>query len=153
MLKSRNCLPCTQCCTGTLSVRIEEQSVGYGNPCKYCKDGCSIHDNQPETICSSFECMWLTHPELPDDMRPDLSGVIMLENKYFWMNRPVDMAMPTGIEIPPRTLRFIQHYSDEENRPLLYCERAGEQRKMYAYGSQEFQEDIGNMVKKGFRFI
>ena len=150
---TRECGQCTECCIGALSVTIEGIPVTKDNPCKYCDNGCTVHDAQPEKVCSEFHCGWIMDEQLPDDMRPDLSGAIMLQAKYFWMSRPVDMAVPTGIEIPSRTLRFIQHYSKNENRPLIYCKRDGEGRLIYPYGPSEFQDDIEVMVNKGHQFI
>jgi len=149
----RSCLPCTACCSGALAVTIEGKDITPGNPCKYCDNGCTVHDKQPEKVCREFKCGWLTDPQLPEEMRPDLSGVIILQGKYHWMSRPVDMAAPVGTEIPPRTLKFIQYYADQENRPLLYCKRIGNiGRDIYPYGPDAFQNDISDMVKSGHEF-
>ena len=103
-------------------------------------------------MCSEFKCGWLTNPQLPDDMRPDLSGAIILPAKYYWLSRPVDMAVPTGVEIPARTLKFIQYYADQEVRPLIYSKRVDEGRDIFPYGPESFQDDIEKLYKSGHQF-
>jgi hypothetical protein len=72
------CGECTACCSGTLSTTIFEHKVNVENPCPFvCKSGCSIYEKRPDDPCKSFKCGWLIHPNIPDYMRPDKSGIIL----------------------------------------------------------------------------
>jgi len=72
------CGECIACCDGTLNATIFEHKISKGNPCPFvCKSGCTIYEKRPEIPCKSFKCGWLIHPNIPDYMRPDKSGVIL----------------------------------------------------------------------------
>lgn len=46
--------------------------------CPHCQVGvgCSIYGAKPNS-CSEFSCLWLLTPWLPEDARPDRTGVVM----------------------------------------------------------------------------
>lgn len=41
--------------------------------------GCAIYHDRPP-VCRRFECAWLSAPNLPDELRPDRSGVLFSVN-------------------------------------------------------------------------
>jgi hypothetical protein len=52
-----------------------------GIPCHHRTDaGCAVHDQRPQS-CRNFECFWLLDDSFPDDMRPDLCGVVVSFNE------------------------------------------------------------------------
>lgn len=63
----RTCGECTLCC----KIPAIEGLKATNTWCKHvCAGGCSIYPERPK-VCREFECWWLTHPEMPDNMRPD----------------------------------------------------------------------------------
>lgn len=76
----RTCGNCRLCCF------IFELSDGFwtgGKPrrkwCEHsCAKGCAVHDQPRPSVCENFKCDWLTHPELPENWRPDRIGIILV---------------------------------------------------------------------------
>jgi hypothetical protein len=77
----RSCDGCTACCTGALEVKVFDQLVGKNNPCSYmCDTGCSINDDPKRPkACAQYQCFWTLNSDVPDWMKPSLSGVILDE--------------------------------------------------------------------------
>ena len=94
-----------------------------GNPCQHCtSQGCAIYATRPADPCASFHCGWLKKPDLlPDDMRPDLSGAIVMFNQK-WNDWLVIKAIPWGTEIPTATLERLKALASEQRTPLLFYE-------------------------------
>lgn len=94
LVPGRDCGGCVECCRA-IPLNLPELAKPTGTLCAYCVDGagCSVHQIRPQT-CRTWFCLWRV-VELPDDWRPDLSGVIV---------------RPDGIE---------------EGRITLHVERAG----------------------------
>jgi len=59
---------------------------------------------------------------LPDWMRPDLCGAIVLLSMP-WNGQLVIYAVPVGAAIPDRTLEWLKQYAQKYTRPLIFCER------------------------------
>jgi hypothetical protein len=72
---TRGCGPCTLCCK---VMAINELEKPAGAWCGHCAkgSGCAIYDARP-TSCRTFSCAWLNHPELPHNLRPDLTRVVL----------------------------------------------------------------------------
>jgi len=72
------CGPCTMCCS---ALEIAELKKPAGPLCADCHlaGGCAIYPNRPQ-VCRDFECEWLTRRDLPRGLRPDLAGVILMED-------------------------------------------------------------------------
>lgn len=124
-----------------------------GKPCKHCTgSGCAIYEDRPEVPCRTFNCAWLDNvAEFPEDMRPDVSGVIVMSGRP-WREWDVLRAVPVGAEIPPQTLERLRIYAQEKGVPLVFYDREvinerftgnGRQR---AYGSEEFAQAVKNHV-------
>ena len=81
----RECGECTACCDGWLSGHAHGYNFYPGRPCHFkgakC---CTIYKDRPENPCKSFECVWLSKSlvELPQWMRPDLIGSIVLAHEW-----------------------------------------------------------------------
>ena len=87
MTKPRVCGNCTACCT---VLNISELNKPAHTPCpSLCTvgHGCSLYgqperDDEPHTICRTYECLWLSNPRpdlemlRPED-RPDITGVLL----------------------------------------------------------------------------
>ena len=147
----RECGNCTACCEGW--VPDKSLNMYAGNPCKHCESsGCAIYEDRPEVPCRTFRCVWLDNvAEFPEDMRPDVSGVIVLGGRP-WKEWDVLRAVPVGAEIPPQTLERLRIYTQQKDIPLVFYDREmkdgsftgnGRQR---AYGSEKFAEAVRNHV-------
>ncbi len=143
----RRCGDCVACCDGSLRIKVFEHEVRPGRPCPFCSGrGCSIYERRPHDPCQQFVCGWLvpTSP-LPDWMRPDKAGLVLLPANFAWRGFPVDVAVPTGGGPRPKALNWLQDFSRRRQRPLLY--QLGEE--WYAFGPAEFQREIKRRIELG----
>lgn len=123
IMSDRKCGQCTACCEGWLSSEINGVKMMPGTPCSHCTDsGCGIYEHRPVKPCVEFICGWLQDGSpLPEHMRPDQSGVIVLLNRD-WMGKNVIRAVHTGRAIPEETLEWLKAYAREQVKPLLLLE-------------------------------
>lgn len=88
-------------------------------------------------------------------MKPSNGKVIIIFNKLVWNGIPVDLAVPVGKKIPPRSLNWLKQFSQKQMRPLIYTEQIvvnGEfqkQQQILAYGPPAFQQDMAQWQKEG----
>ena len=87
LVSGRECGECTACCvhlridTAELQKRADVACVNLV-PAK----GCAIHEARPQ-ICRDWFCGWRMFDYLPEDMRPDKSGIIVrVEGGGFVLN-------------------------------------------------------------------
>lgn len=79
ILPDRSCGDCTACCT-ELTVDTPEFAKPAGTPCIHLSgQGCGIHAVRPR-ICRTWFCAWRRVASLPDDARPDRSGLLVSLN-------------------------------------------------------------------------
>lgn len=78
----RACGGCTRCCE---VVPVKEIGLKPFTRCPKLRDwtsthgpGCSIYADRPYS-CRGWSCLWLKSAQLPDEMRPDRSGVVVDE--------------------------------------------------------------------------
>src|SRR3569833_1733688 len=71
----RDCGPCTLCCKVMAVDEIEKVAGAW---CAHCAKGagCAIYETRPQS-CRAFSCAWLRHPQLPRNLRPDLTRVVL----------------------------------------------------------------------------
>ncbi len=97
---SRDCGPCTICCQ---FFAVPETGKPVNQWCGHCSDkGCGIHANRPQS-CRNFRCFWLMDESFPEDLRPDLCGVVVSWNEdhdsvviHLDPDRPDALALPPG---------------------------------------------------------
>ena len=88
---ARECGDCQACCEGWLTATILDQELGPGTGCRHrCAQGCGIYASRPDNPCRVFRCGWLRgDANLPADLRPDLSGVIVISDRpwqgWLWL--------------------------------------------------------------------
>jgi len=94
-----------------------------------------------------FQCGWLEEGgPLPEEMRPDRSGVIVLLHRT-WRSWKVVYAIPAGTSVPADSLEWLRAYSQSVGRPLIFHERLVSEgeftgvRKL-AYGSAAFADAV-----------
>ncbi len=79
VLGNRDCGDCAACCT-VLTVNSPDFKKPAGIPCaKLGARGCSIHDVRPH-ICRTWFCVWRRVAQLPEEARPDRSGLLVSVN-------------------------------------------------------------------------
>lgn len=74
----RVCGTCTECCGGALALNVYGQEVSPGTPCRFMVKcgGCSIYEDRPVEPCSTYKCLWLSNEDVPDWLKPEVSGAI-----------------------------------------------------------------------------
>jgi hypothetical protein len=74
---NRECGSCSVCC---VSLRIEDDELqkAADTPCLHIEEcgGCSIYAQRPQ-VCRTWYCGWRIFPGLPNELRPDLSGLLI----------------------------------------------------------------------------
>jgi len=79
VLADRSCGDCTACCT-VLTVDTPDFKKTAGRPCVHLAGrGCAIHAVRPH-ICRTWFCAWRRIARLPDEARPDRSGLLVSLN-------------------------------------------------------------------------
>lgn len=154
---ARSCQPCTACCDGWLQIHVSGLKVHPGKPCPHSTgSGCRIYAERPVDPCVNFVCGWkMEGSAMPDWMQPHNAKVIFLPNQTMWRNFPVDVAVPVGKRIPPRALNWLQQFSRDNNRMLLYSEQIAEQgtftnrQRVAAYGPPDFQREMAERFADG----
>jgi uncharacterized protein len=71
----RECGSCTACCE---LLEVIELNKPRGVLCQHCTSGkgCAIYARRPD-VCRDYECGWLAHHDIPDELRPDRCGFIL----------------------------------------------------------------------------
>ncbi|MFN4263695.1 MAG: hypothetical protein ACK4IT_08845 [Thioalkalivibrionaceae bacterium] len=142
------------------------QVLAPGHGCRHCSPrGCAAYADRPVDPCRVFECGWLdpTSP-LPEDMRPDRSGVIVLYERDHWCGLPVDVAIPVGRRIPNKSLDLLKRQAEHYRRPLLFGENATNRLPLrerlatralsvhldyFAWGPAGFQQEYAHRIREG----
>ena len=124
VINQRNCQPCTACCEGWLDIQTFEVQAHLGKACNYCSNqGCEIYATRPLDPCQSFHCAWrIEGTLLPANMRPDLSGAIVIMNQLQWQGEDVIVAVATGTRIPARTFHWLCSLAKLTDRSLVMVE-------------------------------
>jgi hypothetical protein len=79
VLAGRDCGECTACCI-VLTVDTPDFRKPAGTPCVHLgSSGCGIHAVRPR-ICRTWFCAWRRVAAMPDDARPDRSGLLVSLN-------------------------------------------------------------------------
>jgi hypothetical protein len=138
---------------------IDGVDVYPGSPCPHSTgEGCDNYANRPRDPCDNFNCGWIVPDSpLPDWMKPNEGRVIVILNKLAWNGVPVDLAVPVGRSIPPRSLQWLQQFSEKQRRPLIYTEQIVEankfqkQQQLFAHGPPEFQQEIMRCQQAGIK--
>lgn len=158
----RDCQPCTACCDGWVRINVFDQPVLPGKPCPHSAGpltrhgggGCKIYAERPVDPCVNFKCGWVSHAShLPEWMKPHSANVIVLDGWTSWRTFPVDLALPVGMRIPHKSLKWLQEYSNTSFRPLIYTEQevdrlgrfTGKQ-KVHGFGPPTFQQEMAALI-------
>jgi len=77
----RSCDGCTKCCEGWLSGEAYGYKFSPGLKCAFLNKGCSIYPNHPVDPCKLFECQWKSNRSLPEWLKPDKVGAIIMKRQ------------------------------------------------------------------------
>lgn len=78
-MKTRSCNGCTKCCEGWLSANIKGHDMYPGKPCYFVEIGigCKEYEDRPKDPCISYNCMWVSNIDVPEEFSPINTGVII----------------------------------------------------------------------------
>ena len=152
----RNCQPCTACCDGWVRINVHGLDAYPGHPCIHSTGkGCDDYNNRPQNPCINFQCGWVINKSpLPEWFKPSEARVIVIFNKIQWQGFPVDLAIPVGKKIPPRSLNWLKNFAKKNGRPFIYTEQQSQiefqkQQKVFGYGPPDFQQQVAQWEKSG----
>lgn len=83
VIPARTCGTCTKCCEGAVHGSVFGHVFFKGSPCRYCVvgSGCSVYEDRPDDPCRTFNCAWITDDSIPEWMKPNISGAIVVVKK------------------------------------------------------------------------
>jgi len=94
-------------------------------------------------------CGWIAERSpLPDWMRPDKAGVILLARYFEWSHLPVDVGVPAERGISDEAITWLKNFSFGRKRLLLYQIDA----EWFALGPPAFQQDMARRMSSGEQF-
>lgn len=145
---ARHCDSCTLCCSGVLRLEVEGNAIHPGHACRHCrKSGCGIYKTRP-AVCRHFVCGWLQNADqIPHELRPDLSGVVLLSAYLRWRGKPVDVAVAASQGAHPDALLWLKNFSRMHQRPLIYQTQVDG--IWYGFGSTTFRADLTRFLEHG----
>jgi hypothetical protein len=125
-----------------------------GCACRHLAEGrCSIYPERPEIPCRNFDCGWkLRESPLPDDMRPDQCGAIVILGQDFRRWTTI-RAVPVGWQIPDNTLRRIKGFAMARKMALIYHQHEHNgnvltQTHQVAFGPPDFMAAFREAMQK-----
>ena len=129
-MEFRECGECDLCCRW-LSHDVYGQLVSPNNPCRFIKNGCSIHKNRPAQ-CKRYFCMW-AQGVLPEWMYPkDIGAMVSVKN---WPQGQWFEVVECGVEVIDEVVMELQKFKT----PIVLKDKI--------IGSSEFKEFYKNYVK------
>jgi uncharacterized cysteine cluster protein YcgN (CxxCxxCC family) len=132
--EQRSCGTCTKCCEGHLVGEVRGIPFHLGKPCHFLKIdvGCSIYEDRPEKPCKSFKCMWLTEPNLPEWLKPNLINAMFVPSEV--EGHKYIFAIEAGEKMEERTISWAKSYMSSNNLNFAWQHDG----KWNAMGSVEF---------------
>ena len=105
MEQTRECGECDLCCKW-LFHDVYGQQVSPKNPCRFIKNGCSIHPNRPAQ-CKRYFCMW-AQGVLPEWMYPkDIGVMVSVKN---WPHGQWLEVVECGVEMTDKVINALLEF-------------------------------------------
>tara|TARA_Y100000310_G_scaffold330460_1_gene402131 strand:+ start:2202 stop:2576 length:375 start_codon:yes stop_codon:yes gene_type:complete len=90
----RTCGDCSECCRAFPLDQTDTGISPSGVFCKWCtQPGCSLYTTEQfPTGCRDFFCGWIQNENIPENLKPNLTGVILqvldnnLNTSKFWID-------------------------------------------------------------------
>lgn len=106
LASGRSCGSCTVCCR-VLEIKALDKPAGI--LCGHnTGSACGIYDERPEA-CARWHCLWRKIGALPDELRPDRSGVV-----FSLESRPPVADAPNGACIVGRAVNGVHAFDQWE---------------------------------------
>lgn len=116
---NRSCGECTVCCEGFLEGEVRGHKFMQDTHCYFLEEKkCTIYNERPEDPCRKYNCFWKINYEIPDDMRPDISKVVMTTRNISGINYL--QVTEVNKKIDSLILANIIQYADNNNINLEY---------------------------------
>jgi len=110
----RPCDGCTKCCEGWLTGEAYGYDFSPGKKCIFLNKGCTIYPVRPDDPCKVFRCQWKINRSLPEWLKPDVSGVIVVKKtieEFQYLH-----CVPTGVRVSDQVHTWAENYSMEHER-------------------------------------
>jgi hypothetical protein len=98
-------------------------------------------------------CSWVVDGSpLPDWMRPDQSGAIVLLSME-WEGEKVISVVPVGQAVPEKTLDWLKGYAQKHARPMVFYERTRDGNgaftglKRLGFGPPAFRDKVARLME------
>jgi len=133
----KNCDGCVACCNGTLQGKIFDFHVYRGSPCKHvCFESktCKIYEDRPDNPCKQFKCTWLLEKNMPEWMKPSLSGILITVDDS---QKVMILHMVDGMEVNPSAIVQCLYYAQKNNFSI----------KFFVNGREKYTNRVNAFVK------
>ena len=146
LVPDRSCGECMVCCKH-MSIKTADLQKPADVLCSNCivNQGCKIYETRPN-VCRTWHCLWRRVASMPEELRPDKSGVIfslvvnyeeteLFENAYI-----VCMALEDrSIFKSPLVAKQIDAFIEEGSLPVFLCLKGS---MSLAYPGEEMADAI-----------
>ena len=137
-MEFRECGECDMCCRW-LSHNVYGQEITLDSPCRFIKNGCSIHKNRP-AHCKRYECMW-SQGVLPEWMFPkDIRIIVSVKDWPYGKGKWLELVDPEK----KMTDKILEELKKLEV-PIKYDDKL--------FGPPEFNEFIKDYVAKNSHIL
>lgn len=113
LAEGRDCGTCQACCE---LMGVRELGKPYATRCQHqCSSGCAIYEARPYG-CRVFECLWRMMPDMPLDMRPDKSGIMLYADRASAGGKALYLCevWPDAFaNMPDGFVKFMENYVNE----------------------------------------
>lgn len=136
---NRECGDCTKCCEGHLSGEALGKTFFRSKPCHFVAigQGCTVYEQRPTNPCAAYKCEWLTNPDIPEWMKPNLINTIIDKRKtksgIEYLN-----ILEAGDVLKAKVLSNLVVYSLSNNINIVYEIEGGKN----WIGSPEFLKEF-----------
>ena len=140
MAVKRECGTCTKCCEGYLTATVRGHEMSKGKPCFFVEigKGCKDYKNRPKDPCKDFTCGWKVIDEMPDNFKPEESGVIFTWQKTEKSNMLYLKLHQAPNNPSPQILTWAFLFVLKHNTNFLW----GLDERFYYYGSIDFCNEM-----------
>lgn len=118
---SRECGSCTKCCEGYIQGGAHGIKFGIIDnkvvPCEFLAwgHGCTIYEDRPLSPCKKFKCMWLKDPEIPENLKPDISQVMAMRKGQNFI-----VLVNVGPNPDPEAINWYRAWCSDNKMNLAY---------------------------------
>ena len=122
--RGRSCGTCALCCK---LLRVVALNKPMGQWCPHClkRGGCGIYTSRPEE-CRTFNCGWLTNPEIGEEWQPTRSRIVLqytIDHGLHKLVVHVDPGSPLSWKNEPyysQLKRWARNFEEKDGFITLY---------------------------------